>query len=247
MPRCSARCTSSGTDSTSTRSRRELERTPLCHGASLGLHESQSRLWENLVGRSRAFWQFMYPSLARTFPEALAGVDAESFYRAANKVQPSLIRVEADEATYSLHIILRFELEQDMLQGRVSLKDLPATWSARMKEYLGVDVPNDGQGVLQDVHWSGGMLGYFPTYALGSIHVGADLGAGDGRPARPPTSRSRAATLPRSRAWLGEKLHRHGRKFTPKEMIERITGGPIRIEPFMNYLTGKFTDLYGLT
>jgi carboxypeptidase Taq len=224
----------------------ELERTPLCHGASLGLHESQSRLWENLVGRSREFWQFMYPSLARTFREALAGVDVESFYRAANKVQPSLIRVEADEATYSLHIILRFELEQDMLQGRVALEDLPAIWNARIKDYLGVEVPDDAQGVLQDVHWSGGMLGYFPTYALGSIQSAqiweramADL------PDLPERiARGDFAPL---RTWLGEKLHRHGRKFTPKEMIERITGGPIRIEPFMKYLTGKFTDLYGLT
>jgi len=224
----------------------DLERTPLCHGASLGLHESQSRLWENVVGRSRAFWQYMYPSLAGAFPEALAGVDVESFYRAANKVQPSLIRVEADEATYSLHIILRFELEQDMLQGRVTLKDLPAIWNGRMKDYLGVDVPNDGQGVLQDVHWSGGMLGYFPTYALGSIQSAqiweralADL---PDLPAR--IARGDFASL---RAWLGEKLHRHGRKFTPKEMIERITGDPIRIEPFMKYLTTKFSDLYGLT
>jgi carboxypeptidase Taq len=222
-----------------------LERTPLCHGVSLGLHESQSRMWENLVGRSRPFWRLVYPSLARAFPEALAGVDAEAFYRAANKVQPSLIRVEADEATYSLHIILRFELEQDMLQGRVAMKDLPAVWNARMKDYLGVDVPDDARGVLQDVHWSGGMFGYFPTYALGSIQAAQiweralsalpdlpqQIGSGDFAPLRD---------------WLREQLHRHGRKFTPKEMIERITGGPIRVGPFMDYLTAKFSDLYRL-
>jgi carboxypeptidase Taq len=154
--------------------------------------------------------------------------------------------VEADEATYGLHIILRFELEQDMIQGRVALEDLPATWNARMKEYLGVDVPDDARGVLQDVHWSGGMLGYFPTYALGSIQAAqiweralADLPDLDQRIAR--------GDFAALRAWLAEHLHRHGCKFTPREMIERITGDPIRVGPFMNYLTAKFSDLYRLT
>jgi len=223
----------------------DLEHTPLCHGVSLGLHESQSRMWENLVGRSREFWSFMYPSLQAAFPGPLAGVDREAFYRAINKVEPSLIRVEADEATYSLHIILRFELEQDMLHGRVALKDLPAVWNARMKDYLGVEVPDDARGVLQDVHWSGGMFGYFATYALGSIlsaqiweRVLADLPDLPGCIAR--------GEFGPLREWLAQHLHRHGRKFMPKEMVERITGGPIRVGPFMGYLKRKFSDVYGL-
>ena len=146
-----------------------LERTPLAGGVSLGLHESQSRLWENLVGRSRPFWSCFFPGLRETFPEALGGVDEEAFYRAINQVRPSLIRVEADEATYNLHVILRFELEQEMIAGRIALRDLPEAWNARMKDYLGLDVPDDARGVLQDIHWAGGSIGYFPTYSLGNV------------------------------------------------------------------------------
>jgi carboxypeptidase Taq len=146
-----------------------LERTPLCRGTSLALHESQSRMFENLVGRSIQWWRWAYPELQRLFPEQYEGVELETFHRAINKVQPSLIRIEADEATYSLHIILRFELEQELIAGSIDLVDLPDVWNERMKEYLGVDVPNDSRGVLQDVHWSRGTIGYFPTYALGNV------------------------------------------------------------------------------
>src|SRR5919201_1768108 len=147
----------------------QLERTPLARGTSLGVHESQSRMWENLVGRSLPFWRFFFPALQRTFPDQLSGVDVETWHRAVNRVQPSLIRVEADEVTYNLHIILRFELEQEIIDGRIPLADVPEAWNARVKEYLGIDVPDDARGVLQDVHWSFGGLGYFPTYSLGNV------------------------------------------------------------------------------
>ena len=145
-----------------------LARTPLGTGVSLGLHESQSRTWENLVGRSRSFWRCFYPRLQETFPQ-LGSVDEEAFYRAVNKVHPSLIRIDADEVTYNMHIILRFELEQELIEDRIMVKDLPEAWNARMDEYLGIDVPDDARGVLQDMHWAGGALGYFPTYALGNV------------------------------------------------------------------------------
>lgn len=223
----------------------QLARTPLAGGASLGLHESQSRLWENVVGRGRPFAGFLHGELQRVFPQQFGDVDAEAFYRAVNSVQPSLIRVEADEATYGLHIILRFELEREMIAGTLDLAELPEAWNARMKEYLGIDVPSDALGVLQDVHWSAGEIGYFSTYALGNLiaaqlwqraradlpDLDAQLAAGDGSALR---------------AWLGDNLHRHGRKHPPKELVRRIVGGPIAVQPFVDYLTAKLTPLYGL-
>jgi carboxypeptidase Taq len=223
----------------------ELARTPLGEGVSLGVHESQSRMWENIVGRGRPFTRYLHGQLREVFPERFGGADAEAFYRAVNRVQPSLIRVEADEATYALHIILRFELEREMISGTLDLRRLPEAWNARMKDYLGVDVPDDAHGVLQDVHWAGGDIGYFSTYALGNL-IGAqlweraradlpDLDAaleqGDGTPLR---------------EWLGEHVHRHGRKFTPRETVERVTGAPIAVAPFVRYLREKLTPLYGL-
>ncbi len=222
-----------------------LERTPLAGGVSLGLHESQSRLWENLIGRSRPFWRHFYPSLREAFPEALGVVDEDAFYRAVNVVKPSLIRVEADEATYNLHVILRFELEQEILAGTVELRDLPEAWNARMKEYLGVDVPDDAQGVLQDIHWSGGTIGYFPTYALGNvmsvqIWEAARSAIGD------LDAQVEAAEFGELREWLRENLHRHGRKFTPNETLARVVGGPIDPEPYLRYLETKVGSIYGL-
>ena len=222
-----------------------LERTPLCRGASLGLHESQSRMWENLVGRSRAFWKFAFPKLQAAFPEQMAGVDAEAFYRAINKVQPSLIRVEADEATYSLHIILRFELEQEVMNGSLALKDLPDAWNARMKQYLGVDVPDNARGVLQDIHWSGGMLGYFPTYALGNI-ISAQIWE-KALAALPDlyAQFERGEFMP-LREWLRDNLHKHGRKYTPKETMQKVVGGPIAVGSYVRYLKSKLGEIYNL-
>lgn len=221
-----------------------LERTLLCRGVSLSVHESQSRMWENLVGRSRPFWTFAHPLAADVFPDHFANVNADAVWRAANKMGPSLIRVEADELTYSLHIILRFEIEQSLFNGDLKASDLPEVWNAKMRDYLGIDVPNDSAGVLQDVHWSEGLLGYFPTYALGTIiasqiweRILVDL---------PDIDRQMAAgEFDALRGWLVEHLHRHGRKFTPKETIARIAGGTITPEPYVRYLTAKVTELYG--
>ncbi|MBA2296970.1 MAG: carboxypeptidase M32, partial [Actinobacteria bacterium] len=221
---------------------RTLERTPLARGTSLGLHESQSRLWENLVGRSLPFWRFFYPLLRETFPEALAAVELEDWYSSVNWVQPSPIRVEADEATYNLHVILRFELEQELLAGSVDLAELPELWNARMLEYLGIEPPNDRLGVLQDVHWAGGHIGYFATYALGNVisaqiweRLSAELPDLDDQFAQ--------GEFGELRAWLTERLYRHGRKFTPKETLERVVGGPIDPEPYLRYLGTKLATL----
>jgi carboxypeptidase Taq len=215
-----------------------LLRTPLDHAPSLGVNESQSRTWENLVGRSRPFWTHWYVPLQETFP-ALRAVDFDDFMRAINRAEPSLIRVDADETTYSLHIVLRFELEQELIEGTVALEDLPEVWNARMKEFLGVDVPDDANGVLQDVHWSGGGIGYFPTYALGNV---VSLQLWDVvRRALPDLDEQLAAgdALPLS-SWLRDNLYSLGRKLTPKETIERLTGSPeIDPEPYLAYLRDK--------
>jgi carboxypeptidase Taq len=215
-----------------------LARTLLGTGVSLGLHESQSRTWENLVGRSRSFWRFYYPRLQEVFPEQLGLVDEEAFYRAVNKVHPSLIRIDADEVTYNMHIILRFELEQDLIEGRLAVRDLPDAWNARMDEYLGVEVPDDARGVLQDMHWGTGTLGYFPTYALGNVisvqiweRALEDVGELDDRFER--------GEFDDLREWLREHLYVLGRKFTPQETIERVTGSRIDAKPYLHYLREK--------
>ncbi len=223
-----------------------LERTPLCSGVSLGLHESQSRTWENLVGRSRAFWRFFYPELQRAFPEQLAPVDVETFYRAVNKVQPSLIRIEADEVTYNFHVILRFELEQEILNDGLELADLPEAWNARMAEYLGVEVPDDGRGVLQDMHWAGGHIGYFPTYSLGNV---MSVQIWERATAAMPDldDQLERGEFGGLREWLRENLHRHGRKFTPQETLARVVGGPIDPGPYVRYLKAKLGEIYRLS
>jgi carboxypeptidase Taq len=219
-----------------------LTRSPL-HGApSLGINESQSRTWENLVGRSRAFWTHWYGPLQETFP-VFRGVELDDFVRAINRAEPGLIRVDADETTYSLHIILRFELEQELLEGTVALADLPEVWDARMKELLGVDVPHVGDGVLQDVHWSGGSIGYFPTYALGNV-ISLQLWEVVRR-ALPDLDAQLAAgeLLPLS-DWLRDNLYAWGRKLTPKETIARLTGSPtIDPAPYLGYLSDKVDSL----
>jgi carboxypeptidase Taq len=224
-----------------------LERTPLCRGTSLGIHESQSRLWENLVGRSRDAWTCFLPELQQAFPAQLAQVDLDTFYRAINKVQPGLIRVEADELTYGLHVVLRFELEQEMLSGALQLDELPEAWNARMQSYLGVDVPDVANGVLQDVHWSLGYVGYFPTYVIGSI-VSAQIWE-KAMAAMPdlPAQFQRGEFMA-LREWLRENLHRHGRKFTPKETLKKVAGtDAIEVGPYVSYLTAKFSEIYSLT
>lgn len=223
-----------------------LERTPLCRGTSLGIHESQSRLWENLVGRSRAAWRFFLPELQQAFPQ-LGSVDLDTFYRAINKVQPGFIRVEADELTYGLHVVLRFELEQEMLSGALTLDELPEAWNARMKAYLGVDVPDAANGVLQDVHWSLGYVGYFPTYVIGSIVSAQIWEKAIGAMPDLPQQFERGEFQP-LREWLRENLHRHGRKFTPKETLQKVAGtDQVTVSPYVNYLRNKFSEIYGLS
>jgi len=214
-----------------------FERTPLARGASLGLHESQSRLWENLIGRSHAFWSWFYPRLQETFPSELGSVDEETWFRSINDVSPGLIRIEADEASYNLHIILRFELEQQIMNG-LDLRELPNAWNEAMSHYLHVEVPNDAQGVLQDVHWSRGGFGYFPTYSLGNVmsvqiwgRLREDLADVDEQIAR--------GEFDAIREWLREHLHRHGRKYLPAETLERAVDSPIDPEPYLLYLQGK--------
>jgi carboxypeptidase Taq len=222
-----------------------MERTSLSSVTSMSLHESQSRMWENLVGRGLPMWRFFYPRLQATFPEQFGDVDLDEFYGAINKVQPSFIRVEADEATYNLHIILRFELEQEMLSGDLALADLPEAWNARMTEYLGIQVPNDSLGVLQDVHWSGGAIGYFPTYALGNV-VSVQLWDKIRGELPDLDSQFERGEFGELSGWLRENLHRHGRKYTSKEMLERIVGGSMDPAPYLRYLKEKLGEIYGL-
>ncbi len=222
-----------------------LYRTPLATGASLGIHESQSRMWENLVGRGRPFWRRFFPLVRKAFPEDLRGVEPETFYRAINRVEPSLIRVDADELTYNLHIILRFELEQAMLAGTVPLSELPEAWNARIREYLGIEVPDTARGALQDTHWAIGYVGYFPTYALGNVisvqiwdRIRADIPDLD--------ARIEAGEFAPLRDWLRERLHRHGRKYLPSELLRRVTGSGLDPKPLLRYLRDKLGDIYGL-
>ncbi|MBN2385550.1 MAG: carboxypeptidase M32 [Anaerolineales bacterium] len=221
-----------------------LERTNLANGASLGIHESQSRMWENLVGRSLPFWQHFYPRLQEVFPQ-LGSVDLDTFYKGINKVHPSLIRVEADEATYNLHIMLRLEIEIAVIEGKLAVKDLPEYWNAKMDEYLGLTPPDDAQGVLQDIHWSWGMFGYFSTYALGNLislqlweKINADIPDLD--------DQMRAGEFAALLGWLREKIHVHGRKFMPQELVQRVTGSKIDPGPYVRYLQKKYGEIYGL-
>jgi carboxypeptidase Taq len=221
----------------------QLERTPLCEGASLAVHESQSRLWENLVGRSRPFWLAFYPRLQELFPQ-LRGTPRESFYRGINRVRPSLIRVEADEATYNLHIMLRMELEIGLITGRVSVKELPERWNAGMTEYLGVTPSDDAHGVLQDVHWSGASMGYFPTYALGNL-VSTQLWEAIRRDIPDLEEQVGKARFEGLLSWLRERIHRHGRKFEPQELVRRVKGSGIEAGPYVRYLERKYGEIYG--
>jgi len=221
------------------------ERNPMADGASMAVHESQSRMWENLVGRSLPFWQHFYPRLQEYFPSQLGNVPLEAFYKGINKVQPSLIRVEADEATYNLHIMLRLELEIALMEGSLEVKDLPESWNAHFQEYLGITPPNDAKGVLQDVHWSGGMIGYFSTYALGNL-VSAQLWEKiqtDIPDLEDQIRRGEFATL---LSWLRQKIHIHGAKYEPQELVQRITGSKIDPAPYLRYLRTKYSRIYGL-
>jgi carboxypeptidase Taq len=218
---------------------RHLERLPIGGPCSLGIHESQSRLWENLVGRSRPFWNFFYPRVQEAFPEQLRDVDPDEFLAAINRVRPSLIRIKADEVTYGMHVMLRFELEQDVVNGRIAVAELPHAWNEKMSEYLGVDVPDDAHGVLQDTHWASGHIGYFSTYLLGtvmSVQIWQKV-VEDVPDLEEQIERGEFGAL---REWLGEHVHRLGRKFSPQETLRRATGTTIDAKPYLAYLRAKY-------
>jgi len=214
---------------------KHLERLPTGGPCSLGIHESQSRLWENLVGRSRSFWGLFYPRLQETYPERLAGVDLERFHAGIHAVEPGLIRIEADEVTYGMHVMLRFELEQDMVEGRLELRDLPQRWNEKMWDYLGVEVPDDGHGVLQDVHWSGGSIGYFSTYLIGTV-ASVQIWEAVTRDMPDLEEQVGRGEFTPLRDWLGEHIHTLGRKFSPQETLRRATGSTIAAQPYLDYL-----------
>lgn len=223
----------------------KLDRTPLGIGASMAIHESQSRLYENLVSRSFDFWVFYYPRLQEYFPSQLGNVPLEKFYAGINQVAPSLIRVEADEATYNLHIMLRLELEIALMEGKLEVADLQQAWNDGMRDYLGLTPPNDAQGVLQDVHWSSGYIGYFPTYALGNL-ICAQLWEVVNQEIPDLPEQIRRGEFSALTAWMKEKIHCHGAKFEPQELVQNITGSKIDPAPYLRYLTKKYSQLYGL-
>jgi carboxypeptidase Taq len=217
--------------------------TPMGAAVSLGIHESQSRLWENLVGRSRPFWQHFYPKFQAEFP-AWRDVLLDDWLFAINTVRPSFIRVEADEVTYGLHIMLRFDLERQMLEGKLAVKDVPAAWNEGMHRLLGVTPANDAEGCLQDVHWSSGLFGYFPTYALGNLYAAQFFAAA--KQAIPDLSQRIARGDLRSLLlWLRENIHRHGKRYRATELVEVVTGQPLSPQPYVDYLKRKYQALYG--
>jgi len=224
--------------------RMDWDRTPLAGGVSLGVHESQSRTWENIVGRSRAFWNRFYPDLQKAFPQ-LASVGIDTFYRAVNKVERSYIRVEADELTYNLHVLVRFEVESDVLSGSLAVKDIPEAWNAKYTEYLGITPRNDAEGCLQDVHWSAGLIGYFPTYTMGNLlsyqiwnKLRADLGDTDAL----IESGDFASILD----WLQEKVYRQGKKYPPVELAKIVTGAPVTATAYLDGISAKYKSIYGI-
>ncbi len=221
------------------------ERTPLAGGTSLAVHESQSRLWENMVGRSLPFWEYFFPALKKTFPAQLDGVSVKDFYKAINRVEPTLIRVNADEATYNMHVMLRLELEIGMVEGKFAVKDLPEIWNTKMDEYLGIVPPNDAVGVLQDVHWSSGLMGYFSTYALGNL-ISAQVWETVNKDIKDLDEQIRKGGFESLLDWLRGKIHVYGHKYDPQDLAQKVTGSKINSEAYIRYLTNKYSAIYRL-
>lgn len=219
--------------------------TPSGDAASLGIHESQSRMWENMVGRSRAFWQHFYPKAQTLFPEALKSVSQDQFYFAINDVRPSFIRVESDEATYNLHILLRFELESAFFNGDLNIADLPSAWNEKFLKYFGITPKNDAEGCLQDVHWSAGLIGYFPTYTLGNLYAAQFFARATADLANLDQSFS-SGDFRGLLDWLRRNIHRHGQRYRAEQLIKIVTGQPLSHKSLMDYMKGKFGELYGI-
>ena len=219
--------------------------SPLGSAISLGIHESQSRMWENLVGRSLGFWKWYYPQLQKHFAASLGDISLEEFYRAINTSKPSLIRVEADEVTYNLHIMLRFELEREIVAGQLNVADIPGEWNRRFEQYLGITPPNDAQGCMQDVHWSHALIGYFPTYSLGNIYASQFYQAAEQDLGNLQEMFSRGEFKP-LREWLTSKIHQHGRLYTAAELVENVTGEKLNPKPMLTHLWQKFGEVYRL-
>lgn len=224
---------------------REHYGLPIGEDVSLGIHESQSRMWENQVGRSRAFWDHFYSAAQEAFPQALGDVELTKFYDAINDVRPSLIRVEADEVTYNLHILIRFELEQALIEDQLQVADVPSAWNEKYEHYLGITPPNDADGVLQDVHWSAGLIGYFPTYALGNLYA-AQFFQQAKQDIAGLEDQFRTGEFSSLLSWLRENIHQHGRCYSPAELVERVTGVPLQHDALISQLQNKYGEIYGL-
>jgi carboxypeptidase Taq len=219
--------------------------TPLGESISLGIHESQSRMWENIVGKSLLFWKYFHPILQKKFPKPFAKINVDEFYRVINHVEPSLIRIESDEVTYNLHIILRFEIEKDLVEGTIEVENLPEIWNAKVKEYLGIEVPNDASGVLQDVHWSGGGIGYFPTYTLGNLYSAQFWSAAKKGIINLEDEISHGE-FSHLREWLRKNIHMHGKIYTADQLVREVTGEPLSSRYFVDYIKEKFGSIYGI-
>jgi carboxypeptidase Taq len=218
--------------------------TPMGEAASLGIHESQSRMWENQVGRSKPFWRHFFPQAQRLFRDSLGGVKLDDFYAAINNVAPSYIRVEADEATYNLHILLRYELERAMVKGDLKPADVPGEWDKRFKDYFGIEVDNVANGCLQDVHWSAGLMGYFPTYSLGNLHS-AQFFAKALEDMPDLMDQFERGIFDNLREWLRKNIHKHGSRYRAGKLCEKVTGKPLSHKPLMDYMYAKFSEIYG--
>jgi carboxypeptidase Taq len=219
--------------------------TPLGESVSLGIHESQSRMWENLIGKRKAFWKHFYPKLQKEFPAPFKKLSLDEFYKIINRVNPSLIRTESDEVTYNLHVILRFEIEKDMIEGTIKLEDLPKIWKAKMKEYLGVDVPNDTLGVLQDVHWSTGGIGYFPTYSLGNLYSG-QFYTQMKKDIPEVEQKISKGDFQEILEWLRKNIHRQGKTYRAKDLVKKVTGETLSEKHWSDYIRKKYSEIYSL-
>jgi len=225
--------------------KKEHYRTPMAEAISLGYHESQSRMWENLIGRSRFFWKYYYPKLQKDFPEQLKKYSLEDFYRAINIVKPSFIRVDADETTYNLHILLRYDMEKNLFDDKIDAKEAPETWNQKMEEYLGIVPENDAAGVLQDIHWSQGLFGYFPTYTLGNLYS-VQLFNQIKKDVLGFEEKISKGNLSDLKKWLNKNVHEHGKLYSAKELTKKLTGEALNPEHFIKYLKEKFESIYNI-